>query len=100
MAAGVIVNEEEAKEEEEALDQKRQLNALNCDVVVKEEAVYSSAEDEKHADLLFHKILSERTDCLVDCVVCDPNHPSYQRFTLAGVILRHIQVKKKKYLPN
>ena len=62
------------------------------------EAVVSLSEGEKRADLLIRGVWSPRKDCLVDFVVKDVNQPSYRQCTLAGVIRRYEQLKKKKYL--
>ena len=91
---------ETPREEAEAPEAKRRFNALDGDGEEKEEAVCGPSDDRKRADMLVRNVWSNRTDCLVDFVVTDPNQPSYRNSTPEAVLRRHEQRKKKKYLPD
>jgi hypothetical protein len=97
-AQGVF--EEEEAEASPPPEAERRKHALDGDGEEKVEAVVSPSDDQKRADLLVRGVWSPRTDCLVDFVVTDVNQPSYRQCTPAGVLRKHEQRKKKKYLAD
>ena len=76
------------------------MNTLDGDGEEKVEVVCGPSEDEKYVDLIVQNVSPDRTDCLVDFVVTDHNQPSYRRCTPEGLLYKHENREKKKYLPD
>ena len=53
------------------------------------------SDDRKRADMLVRNVWSNRTDCLVDFVVTDPNQPSYRNSTPEAVLRRHERARSR-----
>ena len=91
--AGAVV-EAGAKEQSPIPEQPWQRNALNSDGEEKEDAVAAPSENSRRADLLVCGCWSPKTDCWIDFVMTDINHPSYRSRTPAAVLRSHKQRKK------
>ena len=100
---GRFVEDEEEdmpREEVDAPEVKRGLYMLDGDGEEKEEAVGRPSENLKRADILVRNVCSNRTDCMVDSMVIDPNQPSYRSSTPEAVLRKHKHHKKRKYIPD